>query len=121
MDIYIKSLIERRAFQLAKICEHVLLNEDSTDELAAAGFRWGYLILRKPKRYLEEFKQGSLLIDPQALQRAFWRYQEHIEGHEGMTAEEDLILEEFNDEALLWMKENPRILEVVPTESKYYV
>lgn len=116
MDDYIKRLIERRALQLAKICEHILLNEDSSDEVAAAGFRWGYLILRKPRRYLEEFKHGSLLIDPQALQRAFWFNQEAIEGLEGMMTEEELVLEEFNNEALTWMKENSRTAEVVPLD-----
>lgn len=119
MDLYIRRLIERRAAQLARICEQILLSEsDSADEVAVNGFKWVFLILRKPKRYLEEFKHGSLLIDAQALQRAFWYNQDQMEGCEGMMAEEEMILSELNEEASAWMKENPRTISLVPDQSE---
>lgn len=119
MDLHTRRLIERRALQLARICERILLSaNDSADEIAVNGFKWGFLILRKPKRYLEEFKHGSLLIDPQALQGAFWYHQDQIEGHEGMMAEEEMILSELNEEASVWMKENPRTISLVPDQSE---
>lgn len=117
MEDYTKRLIERRALQLAKVCEHVMLDEDLTDEITAAGFRWGYLILRKPKRYLEEFRHGTLLIDQYALKNAFWNFHENTEGPEGMMPEEEMILEEFNEEALKWMKDHPRTLKIAPVQS----
>ncbi|QDK37195.1 hypothetical protein [Bdellovibrio sp. NC01] len=115
MDLYTRRLIERRALQLTRICEDFLLHkEDQSDDVIVNGFKWGFLILRKPKRYLEEFKHGSLLIDPHLLQRAFLRHQDQIDGHEGMMEEEKLILEEFSEEASEWMAINPRTISLVP-------
>lgn len=119
MDSYTKALIERRALQLAKACEQALLQEDA-DDIAAAGFRWGYLILRKPKRYLEEFRHGTLLIDPDALRDAFWFNQEVVEGPAGLMPEEELILKEFNDEATAWMKSNQKVISLVRSENSIY-
>jgi hypothetical protein len=104
MDTNTKALIERRALQLAKKCEPVLLNEDDTDEIAGAGFRWSYLILRKPKRYLENFRYGNLMIDPTLLNDAFWQYQ--VEGPTGLLFEEKEILREHNEASLTWMNHN---------------
>jgi hypothetical protein len=106
MDTYTKALIERRALQLAKLCEYTLLNKDETDELAGVGFRWGYLILRKPKRYLENFRHGTLMIDPALLQDAFWFYQDQIEGCSGLLPVEREILQDHNGECSMWMKQN---------------
>lgn len=119
MNPYTKALIERRALQLAKICEHILLHDDSADEIAAAGFRWGYLITRKPKRYLEEFRHGNLLIDPHALKNAFWHHQEYVEGASRLMTEEEQILSEFNNEATAWMNNHPRTINLVPTASTH--
>ncbi|MBX2989138.1 MAG: hypothetical protein KF802_14705 [Bdellovibrionaceae bacterium] len=119
MDSYTKALIERRALQLAKVCERLLLEQEA-DDIAAAGFRWGYLILRKPKRYLEEFRHGTLLIDPDALRDSFWFNQEVIEGPAGLMPEEELILKEFNDEATAWMKNNSKVISLVRTEHNTY-
>lgn len=119
MDSYTKALIERRALQLAKACEQVLLEEEA-DNIAAAGFRWGYLVLRKQKAYLREFRHGTLLIDPQALMDAFWFNQEGVEGPAGLMPEEELILKEFNDEATAWMKNNQKVISLVRTQHDTY-
>jgi hypothetical protein len=119
MDSYTKNLIEKRALQLAKICEHVLLNEDDTCELAGTGFRSAYLILRKPKKYLENFRYGALMIDPYLLQESFWLHQEHIEGPSGLMPEEKMILQEHNEASSAWMKNNPAVIGIAREAHEY--
>ncbi len=110
MDTYTKSLIERRALQLAKICEHILLNDNEADDFAGAGFRWGYLILRRPHKYLSNFKDGDLRIDPNTLNEAFWYFDEHIEGPNGLMPEEQLILVNHNEESTNWMRTQSNVI-----------
>jgi hypothetical protein len=115
MNSYTKNLIEKRALQLAKICEQVLLNEDDTCDVAGAGFRWAYLILRKPKCYLANFRHGTLMIDPALLQDAFWFYQEMIEGPVGLMEEERMVLKEHNYACSEWVMQNPVGVSLVKT------
>lgn len=112
-------LIQRRALLLAKICEDILLNENSSCDLAGVGFRWGYLILRRPKMYLQQFQHGALMIDPHLLQEVFWFYQEHIEGPSGLMPEEKIILEEHNTASSAWMKSNPAVISIARGTYEY--
>lgn len=116
METYKKTLIERRALQLAKICERILLNDNSADELAAMGFKWAYLILRRPHKFLNNFKDGDLRIDPHLLNECFWYFDEHIEGPNGLMVEEKIILQQHNEEAANWMRSQSNVITLNSSE-----
>ena len=112
-----KELIEKRAMQIAKACEYVLLHQDETDEAAGAGFRWGYLVLRRPRKYLEYFRDGDLRIDPNLLNEAFWHHGDNIDGPSSLLKEEFALLEEHNREATMYMKQQSNVISLVKTSS----
>ncbi len=120
MEQQTKDLIERRAHALARICERILNFEDETDEVAGAGFRWAYLILRRPRKYLEAFQAGDLRIDPSLLTDAIWHFQEQLPGPNGLLPEEREILKQHNDESARWMQSRPGVISLTKTQTDVY-
>ena len=104
MDLHTKKLIEERARALARCCQHILNYENEACEISGVGFRWGYLLLRRPKSFLEAFKAGDLRINHILLQDAFWLHQESIPGSPGLMPEELVVLKKHNEEATQFMR-----------------
>ncbi len=97
MSPQLKELIENRAQALGHVTQEILLN-DEANEIAGVGFRWAYLILRRPRKYLEAFRHGELRIDPDLLDDAFNFFSGHVPGAAGLMAAEHAILEDHNQE-----------------------
>lgn len=119
MDSFKRELIENRARALGRVCEY-LLNQNECDEIAGVGFRWAYLILRKPKRYLETFKNSDLRIDLTQLEECFWINQEAIPGTCAILPEELEILKLHNSESLIWMQVNQNVISLTKRDSNTY-
>jgi hypothetical protein len=117
MDHYTRTLIEKRAKALGSICERILNFENEADEIAGTGFRWAYLLLRRPKKYLEAFYTGELRIDPSLLNDAMWTYQEELPGPNGMLPEESQLLKEHNEEAARWVQSRSGVIPLVQGKS----
>lgn len=120
MDSFIKDLIEKRARAIGRACEHILNYQNESDEIAGVGFRWAYLILRKPKKYLEAFRAGDLRIDPNQLNECYWLHQECVPGACTLLPEELEILRLHNNESTQWMQSNSQIISLTKRESNTY-
>ena len=120
MDPFIKDLIEKRAKAIGRACEHILNYQNECDEIAGVGFRYAYLILRKPKKYLEAFKEGDLRIDPTQLSECLWLNQEIIPGTCALLPAELEILRLHNDESTKWMGSNSNVISLTRKENSTY-
>lgn len=116
-----KEQIQRRAQQIGKLAQNILLHEDDTDECAANAFKWAYLILRRPRKFLENFKEGDcdLRVDPHLLRDFVWQFQDEIDPPNGLLPAERDILEEHNREAAAYMNKGSKIISLVRTENNY--
>jgi hypothetical protein len=117
MDQYTKDLIEKRAKALGRVCERILNFQDETDEVAGVGFRWAYLLLRRPKKYLAAFREGELRIDPSLLNDAIWTFQDELEGPNGLLPEEKAILAEHNHQATQWVQSRSGVIGLTQREN----
>ena len=108
-----RDLIEQRARTIGRICERILNFHDETDEVASMGFRWSYLILRRPKRYLEAFQTSDLRIDQSLLEDALWTHGDEVPGPNGLLAEELAILNEHNNEAAAFMRSHSNTISLL--------
>lgn len=115
-----KEQIQRRAQQIGKIAQNILLYEDETDESAANAFKFSYLLLRRPKKFLENFRDGDLRIDPQLLRDFIWQFQDDIDSPNGLLQEEHEILRHHNEEASAFMGNNSKVISLVRTEHSIY-
>ena len=122
MDTFTKELIERRAKAIGRACEHVLNYQNECDEIAGVGFRYAYLILRKPKKYLEAFKEGDLRIDPTQLEECLWLNQEVLPGTCALLPAELELLRLHNEESSKWMRENTssNVISLTKKENSTY-
>lgn len=109
-------LIERRARALARECQRILNYQDEADEIAAAGFRWAFLLLRRPKKYLEEFHHSDLRIDQSLLEEALWLHGDAVPGPRSLLPEELTILSEHNSEATMFMRQRSNTISLVQSQ-----
>ena len=120
MDPFIKDLVEKRAKAIGRACEHILNYQNESDELAGVGFRWAYLVLRKPKKFLEAFRNGDLRIDPSQLEECFWLNQECLSGTCALLPAELEILKLHNDESAKWMSSNSNVISLTRKDNSTY-
>lgn len=120
MDSFKRETIENRARAIGRACEHILNYQNESDEIAGVGFRWAYLILRKPKRYLDTFRTGDLRIDESMLLEVFWLHQETIPGACTLLPEELEILKLHNEESTKWMQANQNIISLTKHDNNTY-
>jgi len=120
MDSFTKDLIEKRAKALGYACERILNYHNESDEIAGVGFRWAYLILRKPKKYLEAFRSGDLRIDPIQLEECFWINQECISGTCVLLPAELEILKLHNEESAKWMRNSSNVISLTRKDNNTY-
>lgn len=120
MDTFTKELVERRAKVIGRACEHVLNYQNECDEIAGVGFRYAYLILRKPKKYLEAFKEGELRIEPSQLEECFWLNQEALPGTCALLPAEIEILTLHNAESSKWMQANSNLISLTKKDNNTY-
>lgn len=118
MDPFIIDLIEKRAKAIGSACQEILNYQNESDEIAGTGFRWAYLIIRKPKLYLEAFKHGDLRIDPSMLEEVFWLHQECLSGTCTLLPVEREILKVHNEESALWMRNGSNVISL--TKKDYH-
>lgn len=105
--------IQRRAQQIGKISQNQLLYENEENECTTNAFKWAYLILYRPKRYLQNFKEGDLRIDPQLLEEFIWQFQDEIDPPNGLTLEERALLDEHNREAMAYIRDTSKVISLV--------
>lgn len=120
MDTFTKELIERRAKAIGRACEQILNFQNECDEIAGVGFRYAYLILRKPKKYLEAFKEGDLRIDPTQLEECLWLHQESLPGACVLLPAERAILKLHNEESSKWMQANSNLISLTKKDDNTY-
>ncbi len=118
MDPFIKDLIEKRAKAIGGACQEILNYHNEADEIAGVGFRWAYLIIRKPKLYLEAFKHGDLRINQTMLEECYWLHQEIFSGSCTLLPAEREILKLHNDESALFMRNNSNVISL--TKKDYH-
>lgn len=110
MDLQSKLLIERRARILFQLSEDILLHHDDTDEVSGNSFRYSFLVLRRPKLYLQAFKDGALSIDLGLLREACWFFRDHLPGPAQLLECEEKIVIDHNLEVDQWLRQNRNIL-----------
>jgi hypothetical protein len=120
MDSFKRETIENRARAIGRACEYILNYQNESDEIAGVGFRWAYLILRKPKRYLDTFHSGDLRIDQTMLEECFWLHQETLPGTCAILPEEIEILRLHNNESVKWMQENQNVISLTKRDNNSY-
>ena len=99
MHITSKELINRRALGLFAIIRNQLNFQYEIDTTIGSTIKWCYLIIYGPRKYLDQFKEGDLLIDGSDVHNVFIDNSEHIIGKSGLLLEELEVLERHNQES----------------------
>jgi hypothetical protein len=74
-----KRLIRERAERIGRLATDLLLHSDTGRDVVEA-LKWSWLILRRPRSFLERFRGAELRIDADELETFIWRHQEQLFG-----------------------------------------
>jgi hypothetical protein len=110
MNQDLKEIIRTRAFALLPaIRDELNRSYEIRSELGEA-FKWCYLVLYGPKRFLEKFREAKLLIELNDIRNVYTDYNEYIGGKYGLMDEEIEMIKIHNHESMLFLNRNSEIL-----------
>jgi hypothetical protein len=108
MDNNTKVRIQERARMIAERAISILQDEDPDDTTALAAFKYGWLVLRGPKAFLERFGAGALEIERAEVVDFAWMLRHELPGGPEFTLAELEIIDEHNLEAAAYVQSSPR-------------
>lgn len=108
MDNNTKLRIQERARLIAERAISILQDEDPDDTTAVAAFKYGWLVLRGPKAFLERFGAGALEIERAEVVDFAWTLRHELAGEPELTPTELEIIDEHNAEAEAYVRSSPR-------------
>jgi 7-cyano-7-deazaguanine synthase in queuosine biosynthesis len=73
-----------------------------------AAFKYGWLVLRGPKAFLERFGAGALEIERAEVVDFAWTLRHELAGGSELTEEEIEIIDQHNAEASAYVQSSPR-------------
>lgn len=119
MDQLTRQKIENRARAIFRLSEDELLRLDSSDEMTGEAFRFAYLVLRRPRSFLEAFRDsGTLRLNPALIDDYIWRRQERIPGEAMLLLSERQLIAEHNREVEAFESRQhlaPRLIGIATT------
>lgn len=99
-SLEMRLLIEKRARQILRISEGLLMETDSSDYEGGMAFRYAYLILRRPARYARMFGTSELSIDADAVNDFIWIHAGDIDGPRELSELEAATIRHHNEQCL---------------------
>lgn len=88
----VKRLILSRAERILPYLADFLSHENSACHLKGSAYRFGYLLVRGPREYLQAFQHGELHIDAEAVEEVYWELRGEMPGPHGLMPDERIIL-----------------------------
>lgn len=107
MDEILKEKIKRRGLEMLHITQRILLEDESSFEIGEA-YKFAFLLLRRPRKYLETFEVGELEIDVKAVAEVYWHYGGELSYSPGILYEERLIIAQHNEAVAKLRKQTHR-------------
>lgn len=104
MDLKQKALVKERATSLFPVIRDQLNNHYELDPTLGSTFKYLYLCLYGPKRYLQEFSQGDLKINLADVIDAYFDFAEYIPSGYGLQEFETSIIQRHNTEVEAYLK-----------------
>lgn len=104
MDLKQKALVKERATSLFPVIRDQLNIHYELDPSVASCFKYLYLCIYGPKRYLQEFSGGDLKICLSDIYDIFYDFAEHIPGGYGLQDFEASIISKHNSEVEAYLK-----------------
>lgn len=98
MDSRIRILVKERVNSLFPVIRDHLNNHYELDQSLGSTFKYLYLCMYGPKRYLNEFSNGDLSINAFDVRDVFFDFAEHIPGDYGLQSYEESIIQKHNYE-----------------------
>lgn len=92
-----QDLIKRRAYIVFELTKEILMEGVENDSYAEA-YRFSYLILRGPRKFLETFKNGELLLNFDLISAGYFMLRFDLAGERGLNSEEGKIILNHNEE-----------------------
>lgn len=90
-------ITKRRAYGVFELTKERLLEGDE-DESCSEAYRFSYLVLRGPKKFLNAFGAGNLFLDLDAISSTYFMLRFDLVGPKGLTAEEEHVIYIHNEE-----------------------
>ena len=109
MNNMTRELIHERALALFHITQNELNDAYEVDTVVANAFKYAFLILRKPKLYLENF-EGALEIPIDDVDAVFLQFADQITGMEGLLESEERILVHHNNQCKKYSCQLPTVV-----------
>jgi hypothetical protein len=105
MDLKQKVLIKERATSLFPVIRDQLNIHYELDPSIGSCFKYLYLCLYGPKRYLQEFNNGDLKINVSDVRDVFFDFAEYVPGGYGLQDFEATLIERHNLEVEAYLKQ----------------
>ncbi len=91
-------MIKERAKSLYPLIRDELRHNYRVDESIGNAFKYLYLVIHRPKKYLENFKNGTIEIDIEDVEKVFQENYDHVPYCFGLSDEEVAIIKRHNHE-----------------------
>ncbi len=98
-------MIKERAKSLYPIIRDQLNENYNIDESLANAFKYLYLVIYRPKKYLHNFKNGTIEIDLDDVKEVFQENYNLVPYDFGLTPEETAIIERHNYECQCYLSD----------------
>ncbi len=98
MDIKLKTLIKDRAISLFPVIRDQLNIHYELDPSVGSCFKYLYLYIHGPNKFLKEFGKGDLKINVSDVRDVFFDFAEYIPGNYGLQDYEEEIIHRHNTE-----------------------
>ncbi len=96
MDLLKKELIQERAESLFPVIRDHLNRHYEIDPSVGNTFKFLYLIAYGPRRYLTEFRAGTLSIELEDVRDTYMDWSDYVPGKYGLLDEEVDIIKRHN-------------------------
>lgn len=105
----LREQIRKRAQLLGELSSELMLNYDVTNPEVATAYRYSYLVLRKPKQYLQQFNlREDLFIALDEVNHFIWENWADLnfpsEPYKNLMKEEEDIIHRHNYESQSWLQ-----------------
>jgi hypothetical protein len=101
--------IKKRAEIILSITQDYLMDIDNSHFEIGEAYKYGYLVLRGPKNYLNAFKEGSLFLDLESVRSIIAKfYEEMPDKYPDLNSSEIKVIEQHNQEVATFLKKEER-------------
>ncbi len=108
MEVQNKDLVHARAQRLFPYLNEQL-HYDPVDERLGNAFRFCFLVLQSPRKYLDAFKHGELTIDMELVDDLYWEFRAELPEPGGLMLQEKQIITTHNDEVKKYLGQAPML------------